>query len=626
VGRAKKSEIADITITGYINTVLVLDMARFVSDRDRPMFQRLRATEELLQVLRGSWLEQLRESQDFEQLHHTERDNSSEHMSMNDVCFNTGIFQYRVIRYYVTPTYALKNKEQFRFSERIRKIPNLEYLLAQILAKWNVHIRPTSTGFITICFQRDYNDKNAIKVKEYVERLRYPYNIPHAIKTSGFDEQDIDAAIIDLWGEDPGFYGKPKYIPLHWILTQEICQHLIEVIKSTIEIQGAKILLERPQGRKAIPVDIYTIYHVDRILIPPPLARIMKGISSNDYRNTAPKNSKVIVSPQLINQSLALKQYFTDLMVGLFHSKNLISESAELGQTKLVGEGRPKSRSDQSQYNEATINNIFKQNLSDLSDELCLFTADSSLIVPSDKAINRNFQISGIASSGVGYQWYWQGIERMLEFVLEAHALARILRRESEKLLEEIESGNRKLRSSWSQELLNELDEKINDVFSLNRILSEARFLTTSSLWSRHKLSVIKAEAFFDKLDTDKLMHHAERNINTLNEALSHIDKLKAGEKTNNLSIVFGIFSILSLVINIISFWQSPHLTIIKILQEGNGWILKSISLIVEVLTLIGMLTLIGCIVWFVYMSLASQPFSHTVRKLLRRFRSFLFN
>ncbi len=46
---------AKVTTKGYTNVVLVLNMKRFIAEKDRKRFERLRGTKEFANILRDIW-------------------------------------------------------------------------------------------------------------------------------------------------------------------------------------------------------------------------------------------------------------------------------------------------------------------------------------------------------------------------------------------------------------------------------------------------------------------------------------------------------------------------------------------------------------------------------------------
>ena len=96
----------------------------------------------------------------------------------------------------------------------------------------------------------------------------------------------------------------------------------------------------------------------------------------------------------------------------------------------------------------------------------------------------------------------------------------------------------------------------------LRHLAALSQSLSHPQLWSRADYAIEKANHFLDQLGVPKILEHIERNINSINSVVDHVDELylaDLSEKSNDtstvLSLVLAAASFTLTLLVLPSFW-----------------------------------------------------------------------
>ncbi|HBI00182.1 MAG TPA: hypothetical protein DDY18_00995, partial [Flavobacterium sp.] len=125
-------------------------MKRFVHDDEQIVFEALRGTEELAEIIKHEWqdkcsLKGVFLSTDDER----NKKHPDDNMSAEEIGFATGVFRSSFINDHTFPTYRV-NKERFEFAKPLRENYQFDNIFWRSWKKWDIYIRPTSLGFFVI--------------------------------------------------------------------------------------------------------------------------------------------------------------------------------------------------------------------------------------------------------------------------------------------------------------------------------------------------------------------------------------------------------------------------------------------------------------------------------------------
>ena len=141
---------AMVSAKGYTNVILVLNMKRFVHEKDQASFERIRGKTEFAKALRETWPQKLINQKKFITIDEEKRRRGRpNYMSTEQIGFATGVFRSLMIEKFSFPAYAL-DKEQVKFSDELMTNFQFKTLFLKIWDRWSIYIRPTNTGFFVI--------------------------------------------------------------------------------------------------------------------------------------------------------------------------------------------------------------------------------------------------------------------------------------------------------------------------------------------------------------------------------------------------------------------------------------------------------------------------------------------
>jgi len=349
--------------------------------------------------------------------------------------------------------------------------------------------------------------------------------------------------------------------------------------------------------------DSFIIYHVDELIAPEPIVHRARAGDGDEHSSGEPSPSagqdataektalprgqtKILVRPHDILHSDGLQQQIVALLEGaVLRRSSAAADPAQRSSAPARPSGQPKGYFPE--HRQHHIQDTLGGNLATWQDELCVLTSRSALIMPGrysrhDELLLSNFS----ASTGkVMYLWYWEAMERMLEFVVEVRVLTQIIERSSADLLEGFEMELTRVRHGMSQRNIRVnyavLTDKVERVANMSRLLGLGRSLTAPSVWGRAEFAVEKARLLLARQDVPVLMQHAERNVSSRNELINHIDELYLADlsESNNrlsfyLSILLAGLSLSVVVFAVISFWaDSEQLVQGSVARSAIAWV-----------------------------------------------------
>ena len=579
-------------------------------------------------------------------------------MSIEEVGFITGIFRLHTVDQYVTPTYYLKDKNHIHFPKEV--IDNVQFkdLFMEPWRHWQVYIRPTVTGMLIVRLKRYYTKQTPIlTIASDVVRLQTAFDLRSArgrlceleqIEANGPEEKSSLETkkrsireLIEWLGGHPTSDMHPEFVPVQWKLLIEVCRQLVKDVDFTIPLENNPIHLQDPEHTMSTPVhDSFVVYHIDEMNA---VANMIKKTDGKEDQLVKDKmkmvgqsgekslqsrgRPKIPVDPEDISNSEEIQQNLIGLIEGSIlktTSKNLQpGEGAtdRLRGTKQMKETRRTFPHHSSKY----MHEIFEQNQATWKDEICLLTSRAAIIIPSRWSSSNELFISNFSATTakVMYIWYWEALERMLEFVAEVRALAQIMERLSSDLLNEFEQEIWQIRSGMSQRDIQinyqTLSQKIDRVANLSRMLSVGQSLSTPSVWSRAEFAIEKARLLFDRQEVPLLIAHTERNVNNLANLLNHVDELYLADLTERsnqiqfrLSFLVAGLSLGAAVFAIPSFLSSIqrsmsdiiNLSTFQQLLQSNTDRFENTSVPFFVIASIGMIILF---IMLIYMRLARR-------------------
>jgi len=602
-----------VSATGYTSVILVMNMRRFIADADHERFERMRSSPVFRDILRHQWRDRLQGCGTFVAVGHDDdaRQISQRHehlepsgstMSTEEVGFLTGIFRQGALDQYSTPTYYLKNKAHVRFPDEISDNIQFKDLFDEPWRSWDIFIRPTINGMFLLRLRRAYTKPTplltiasdvlrlqmAFDLRSARQKLRYfeqqealdPNNaalyrgkqrsIYHLLEWLGADNRDADTTRTD-------------YVPVQWKLAMEVCRQLVRDVGTSIEIGRESIQLQNPEQRVSTPLhDSYVIYHIDELIAISSLLGRARHDGANGARarnhersvgvavkQAAARKSqplKELVKIEDIHASQEIQNQLIGLIEGAVLKKVLPERESEHRDT--AGQVFTERPTFFPSHHNAYLSNILGQNRVTWNDEICLIAPRAAIIMPSRQSRPHELFICNFSTTKerVMYTRYWEALERMLEFGIEIRVLAQLLERMSSDLLLDFEQETYHIRAGMlnqNVEMNSETLRGLTDrVANLGRMLGVGQTLGTPSTWSRAEFAIEKAQSLLQQQDVPQLFKHSERNVDSLNSLLYHIDEMylaDLSEKRNNLasltSVLLAGFSLIIIFFTIPSFW-----------------------------------------------------------------------
>ena len=569
---------------GYTTVYLVVNMSKFIHADDQKKFENIRGTQPFTQIIRDEWRKLLaglnspfdHQEQFGKPVASNEPDQAR--MNVDDVAFNTGIFKGVVLREYSTPFYKV-DKSRFQFNPLLRKNLQFKELFLKNWDRWDIHIRPTMTGMFVIRLTNYYDHKYGTQSAEFrtiasnVQSLQSSFDIPSALEKrdetriqidkgidveKALDNLDTIQCLLDWLGIDDKDYSHSMDYPrIQWQLAQEVCMRFIESIGYTITLPSkANIRWIKPRKNITSSLnDSYTVYHFNELHAP---GRLIERDywSKEDWKKY--RDESFTISYRDLENSPLIKEAVAQLI-----------EGAMLKKPAVGGPENPQKDTRRfPRQNSEKVDRVFEQNFSTWEDELCLLTPRCCVIWPSRNARNDYLYISTLptATSRVKYLWYWDAMERMIEFVIEVKLLSNLVELESVKALNRFSETLNEMRLGLLEERSDFKREKLSilakDATNLSRLVGLSRRLSTPQTWSRAEYAAGKATYFMGQLNIPQLINHAETNVDNMTNLINHQDELylanlseRSNKSNQRLTTTLFLASLALLIFSLPSFW-----------------------------------------------------------------------
>ena len=551
-----------IAAKGYTSVVLVLNMKRFVAGAEaRKRFETVRGSLDFAEALQDAWPASLSQPARFRPI------NGSD-MTVEDVGFATGVFRTLLLDRHSAPTYAL-DKEKVTFSPGLESNFQFKTLFKRAWDRWEISIRPTMTGFfiIRLVYRYQQAPRSIIDLAKDAIKLQEPLDVPSAVRWLKYNRDRYEnepeklaekersvKELLEWLGadvENPQ-ESETMYYPVQWKLAVEAINLFVQDGRFTIPHKDGAIKLRPYPPRRSLPLhDSYIIYHFDELLAEP-------SVIDKTRRGTAKSGTKVCISLNKIRQSNQLRNAIVSLLEG----------------TVLRDPDKPDEELDANGYfpsprwsHADALFDDQAMNLASWSDELCLFTGRTALIMPSKKWRAYEMAISTVPSATLKVQYarYWEAVERMIEFVLEVRVLVQLIESDSYRLLAQIANTIEEIRADMFDGdivIEGELKEQMARAAHLRRMAALAQSISHPPFWSRAEYAVQKAERLFGLLDVPRILEHVERNIESINSVADHVDELyiadlseKSNDKATVLSLGLAAVSFIVTLLALPSFW-----------------------------------------------------------------------
>lgn len=608
----------EISARGYVTVVLVMNMRRFIEPADRKRFETLRGTKTFLDVLRTRWPGRIEQHGTFRPCRHPLDGGSvAARMPTDEAAFLSGIFRSTILEDFAVPQYFLENKAGVDFPPGIQENVQFKNVFMEVWSNWEIYVRPTVTGMFVITLRRKYERTTPLlKIASDVITLQSAFDIPGAnrrldeltanLENGTFSVQEkkrsIEAFLSWLDADQKSADWHPHYAPVQWKLAMEVCRRLVLDAGREIDIADAPVHMRPPDRTSNTPLhDSFLIYHLDDLLVAEPIVQKSRAADADGQAGELALSvgqpyatekgamqrgaPKIPVKPNEILGSDEIRKQIVALLEGAVLRRTELAQPKN-GARAASPKSAAHSRSYFPEHRMVHVQDVLAFNTATWNDELCVLTARAALIMPGrysreDELLLSNFS----ASTGkVLYQWYWEAMERMFEFVIEVRVLTQLIERGSTDLLEEFESELTRVRHGMSQRNIRVnyavLADKVERIANMSRLLGLSRSLTTPSVWGRAEFAVAKARLLLAHQDVPALMQHAERNISNLNELINHIDELYLADlsESNNrmsfyLSTLLAGLSLSVVVFAVISFWADAD----EVVEGSVGGLLKGL-------------------------------------------------
>lgn len=567
-----------VSASGYTNVILVLNMKRYIAVDDQERFETIRGTQDFASVLHTVWPEKCAFGNVFidSSLERGKMDGESE-MTTEEIGFATGVFRSPYLEEHAFPTYKV-NKERFPFAPYLMENLQFTEIFWRVWEKWDIYVRPTSTGMFVIRLLHKYSKpvSTAIIASRVVELqssldIRSARNKLASLKEANNEDPETlrkkKATVYELlrWvGAGENGTDSIKYMPVQWKIAAEVASKFIQEVGYEIPVKGkSSIQLRTPPPRLSTPLhDSYVVHHLDELItsrkiVPRFNARDTEGKLIKQSPSGHSADTQVTVLASDIQESPEIQQQLVNLIEGsilLRSSKN--------------NPNNQKARRIFPTLERAYMENILANDLASWTNELCLLSTRAAIFYPArnlrtDELLNSTLPS---ATSRVMYIRYWGAIERMIEFVLEIRVLAQLVERSSFKLLGNFATTMQDARKELLKGDIKLDSEKfiylVTEATNIRRLAALCQGLGNPQTWSRAEYATSKAKHLFEKMGLPQLLEQIDRNIDSVNSAVDHMDELylaDLAEDSNNfsffLSVGLAAFSLLLTVLIIPSFW-----------------------------------------------------------------------
>jgi hypothetical protein len=213
------------------------------------------------------------------------------------------------------------------------------------------------------------------------------------------------------------------------------------------------------------------------------------------------------------------------------------------------------------------VDALLAQNLGTWSDEFCMLTGRTAIILPSPQWRDHELCVSTVPSATVqiDYPQYWSAIERMIELLVEVRVFTQLLENASYELLTEITQSVDDIRAKMFTGDIR-IDDRLTDQVAsaayLRRHAAFAQGLSHPQVWSRTEYVMDKANRLLERMGVPQTLQHIQRNIDSINTVVDHVDELyladlseQNNDKTTLLSLGVAAASLTLTLLMLPSFW-----------------------------------------------------------------------
>lgn len=582
-----------VSLRGYTSVILVLNMRRFIDPDYAQVFENIRGSRVFAEILRNQWARSLQASGTFVPLaQHTATESGETRMSIDEVGFITGIFRQNMLEEYGTPTYQLQ-KDRISFSDELMENLQFKELFLDAWRRWDIYVRPTMTGMFVVRLTRHYAKATPIMaVASDVVRLQMAFDLPSATHRlreleAGYaddpstlrQKQSTIHAFLDWMGSDQqDAETRPDYVPVQWKLAMEVCRLLVKDVDLHIPLKDNPIPLRVPKRTTSTPLhDSYVMYHVEEltalalVVNKARQAALAERSDSDDVPAALPSlgpgddRRQMLVTPEDVRHSYEVQRHLIYLLEGAILEK---THRRPQGGASHVNISSKKRNRYFPTHRPGYVEALLTQDRATWNDEICLLAPRAAVIIPSHRAREDELFISNFsATTGkVMYTWYWEALERMLEFTIEIRVLAQLMERSSAETMQMFVEELGQIRSEMFRQSTrmeySAMVPLIKQIANLSRIVGICQGLSNPNVWSRAEYAVEKARHLLSQQGVPLLLEHAERNVGNLTSLLDHVDELylaEVSERSNQqtfwLSSVLAALSLSITLFALPSFW-----------------------------------------------------------------------
>ncbi len=579
---------AIVSAQGTTSLVMVMNLSRFVRPEDREAFEALRGTEAFHQVIHDQWIPSLGRDRRFSLLLEEARGEESSRMSAAEVGFASGVFRQFLLENYTFPVYRV-NKIAWKFPPSLESNYQFRHIFLPVWKQWDIYIRPSVMGVLVIRLRRKYEKATMLEqMTADVVRLQAPFDIPSALQwleqlkgkladdaiTFQQKQESVQELLRWLGSDLDDEDGNIEYSPAQWQMAMEISRAFVNAVGPELEGEGYKVRLYDPPQRLSHPLhDSYVIYRLDALYASPHVLPSYRSKTEQVERTSTDRRSENMSRKRLVRvrmddllESLTVRQRLLNMLEGALlrsASRHLNPLQKDTGSRRFF----PYLRRD-------LLDTLQERNLASWYDELCVMNSRATLIIPSATACKCDLFIStlpvSVTTSQVKYLWYWEAIERMIEFVAEIRVLAQLVEHASSRLLQYcVKVLHRKRRGIMGQNtasMFREFNHVIAQTANLSRLLAITQTLNNPATWSRAEFALSKATHLLQECSVPLALQHAAENISNLNALVEHLDELFLADtslhrdRINFLaSLIFTGFSLVLTVLMLPSFWADIH-------------------------------------------------------------------
>lgn len=578
---------ARLAADGRTTVILVLNMRRFIPDKaQRERFESLRGTPTFRESL-ARWPQWFQNHPLFTPLASAQTHDNS--MSPEEIGFATGVFRRRTLELFQHPTYRL-NKHALTFDKALMDNLQFKKLFLRALERWEIELRPTATGFFIIRLQQHYTRRSLEQLARDLIHLQQPFDIPSALKWLHKREREAKTpeeleqtrrsihTLLRWLGADPENPDEARvlYYPLQWKLAIEVINHFVNSAPLELNPQdGPPIRLQPAAPSLRLPLhDAYILHYFERLLAHPSL---IKGSSVE-----APPGTKVEVTPNDFYEAKGLRNVLASFLEG-----SLLTPPNQT----------------EPQYHFPAIrwrlaDELLERNLASWKDEFCALGTRTGLILPARQWLDYELTVSTFPGSTlkVHYRRYWEAIERLVEFGLEAQVLARLVESETYRLSQELADNLEATRKGMEQgdvKIPPEVIKAITKAAHLQRLTALVQQMCQTQIWYRAEYAVQKAEALFSALGLHETLHHIQHNMDNINQSADHFDDLyltdlteKSNARANHFSLLLSALSLALIILMLPSFTTDLFSTFEQLNFSSSSLLVKSIAFSIVVLSL----------------------------------------